>query len=250
VLSRSNLRSLVEVSHHRHPWWSAKRSTLLLFVSASLSFFGIEVAVAQPLPAPPADGTNGDAILKYYPAEELAAGLSGSATVKCGRTKHGGFEHCQVVSESPPNSGFAAASLAIAARAVEGCDTLTDQQRAPKDLTFTFAASPLSIVPNVLKRGWMIEELPWRRKPDSDEIFLAYPKHGHGAGGATLVCRADSQGELADCKIKEESPLGQGFGLAALSLAQAFAIKTATCDGRSTEGAVVIVPIRWSGGPG
>jgi len=185
-------------------------------------------------------------ILDYYPPDAKAAGTSGSAVIKCGRTQHGGFEHCKALSEFPENSGFAAAALAITAHAAQGCLTLTEQQRAPKAWTFSFTTSPLSITPDVIKPGWMIQGTPWQRTPSYDELQRAYPKGALGAGRAVMVCKADDEGALVDCRISEEAPTGHGFGAAALKLANTFAVKTRSCEGRPTAGSTVIVPIHWN----
>lgn len=58
-----------------------------------------------------------------------------------------------------------------------------------------------------------------------------------------IRCTVAEAGMLTGCDIVSESPAGYEFGQAALDLAPRFRMRTATTGGRSTAGAVVMVPI-------
>jgi len=223
------------------------RSLLLVLSIASFACAPLGTMAQSPVNKPsPDQSAAGNSILQYYPSEAKAAGISGSAVVKCGRDQHGAFENCQVVSESPQNSGFAAAALAITAHAAKSCGGLTEQQRAPRDWSFTFSASPLSIEPDITKPGAFITRPSWERVPTQEDLRRAYPRGARVAGRTVMACEINDRGELIDCKISDETPAGQGFGAAALQLAHAFRMKARTCDGMPSAGGVVMIPIRWS----
>ncbi|WP_309089887.1 energy transducer TonB [Phenylobacterium sp.] len=59
------------------------------------------------------------------------------------------------------------------------------------------------------------------RLPSAYERAMAYPSHASERqldGRAVLRCRVTSIGTAADCSVKSETPAGQGFGQAAMSL--------------------------------
>ncbi len=224
----------------------APRSVLLILSIATVACASQGTMAASPLTPSPDQSAASNSILQYYPNDAKAAGVSGSAVVKCGRDQHGAFENCQVVSESPQNLGFAAAALAITAHAAKFCGDLTKQQRAPREWRFTFSASPLSIEPDIVKPGAFILRPSWERIPTQEDLRRAYPRSARGAGRTVMACRINDGGELVDCSISEETPAGQGFGAAALQLAHEFRMKSRTCDGGLSAGGVVMVPIRWN----
>jgi TonB family protein len=88
----------------------------------------------------------------------------------------------------------------------------------------------------------------WDRAPAQEDWAKAYPAHAAEAGisGAVkMKCAATSAGLLSDCAVVQESPSGEGFGAAALSLAAGMALKPVDGDGRSVAGRNLIVPVRF-----
>lgn len=73
------------------------------------------------------------------------------------------------------------------------------------------AAGPAGRPPSPRVKAW----------PSAYESALAFPAAAGDAGvsgRATLRCRVNSIGRLADCTVKAETPPGRGFGKAAMSL--------------------------------
>ncbi len=66
---------------------------------------------------------------------------------------------------------------------------------------------------------------------------------------AVIACSVNKAGELTTCSVEQEAPDRHGFGAAALTLAPKFRMHPVV-DGRSVEGGVVRIPIRFGhGGP-
>src|SRR5579859_4947929 len=91
----------------------------------------------------------------------------------------------------------------------------------------------------------------WASAPSRDDWAKAYPSHAAQAGisGAVKVrCAATAQGSLANCAVVEETPTGEGFGAAALSLTSAMELKPTGADGRPIAGQSVVVPVKFEPG--
>ena len=74
----------------------------------------------------------------------------------------------------------------------------------------------------------------WLKKPTAEDIIGVWPPGAlqHGVQGrATIDCRVNLQGLAEDCRVDSETPAGQGFGVAAISLAPQFQFRPATRDG-------------------
>lgn len=71
----------------------------------------------------------------------------------------------------------------------------------------------------------MIYDPTWAQAPEAAQISAAYPVIPMGLGldgWAGLVCDADPNRLLQNCRVEAESPAGLGFGAAALSLAERY----------------------------
>lgn len=89
----------------------------------------------------------------------------------------------------------------------------------------------------------------WLARPTGADLVGAYPAAAEAAnleGRATLACRIDGKGRLVACHVASEAPLAAGFGQAALALAPHFQMKPIDRNGRSTRGADVRIPIRFT----
>ena len=65
----------------------------------------------------------------------------------------------------------------------------------------------------------------WLEKPSGEDMSAFYPRRAerHDLNGrATLKCQVDAGGSLVNCKVLAESPQGEGFGAAAISLSRKF----------------------------
>ena len=89
---------------------------------------------------------------------------------------------------------------------------------------------------------------PWSRTPTVEEVNAAYPAgplQANLAGTGTVECTVGPTGELTACVPVGETPVGSGFGAAAVGVAPRFQMPTTAPSGASTVGRTVRVPIGW-----
>jgi TonB family protein len=204
-----------------------------------LALFAAAAARADP-PAPPADpdvvAARADlaramtAIVEYYPAGAKAAGVEGWARLSCRRTLHAALVGCSLDAESPGGEGFGEAALAIAARSTEdpALDAPAGEVWTPREVTFSFRLTPLSIEPNLLL-AHAIAPIAWfGDKPCKETSCPAidyYPARAARlgvAGKAVLDCLIQPDGSMTDCEVAAEDPPGFEFGRSALRLSTQF----------------------------
>lgn len=88
----------------------------------------------------------------------------------------------------------------------------------------------------------------WDKAPAQEDWAKAYPAHAAAAGisGAVqMKCAATAAGLLSNCTVIQETPTGEGFGAAALSLAAGMALKPTDGAGQAVTGRNLIVPVRF-----
>ena len=88
----------------------------------------------------------------------------------------------------------------------------------------------------------------WISKPDGEMVAEAYPPFAvrMGVGGrATISCSIDAVGKLQACRVIAETPLGLGFGAAALSMSDAFHMRPMIVNREGVAGGTVRIPIRF-----
>lgn len=91
----------------------------------------------------------------------------------------------------------------------------------------------------------------WERQPSAEQLMRAYPDRAleRGIGGvASLNCLVQPDGQVADCRLTNETPGNQGFGRAAQSLSRHFQISPRTVDGAAV-GSRVNIAIRFNPPP-
>ncbi len=87
----------------------------------------------------------------------------------------------------------------------------------------------------------------WRYLPSLDVIQFFYPKAARKAdveGRVTVKCRLDVEGTPHDCGIISETPTGQGFGAAALKVANLCEFLPARMNGEAVA-STVRIPISF-----
>lgn len=95
----------------------------------------------------------------------------------------------------------------------------------------------------------VIRNPQWVRQPSAAQMERAYPRGAAQeglSGRATLVCTVQASGEVAGCAVSSETPEGEGFGRAALSLSRYFRLSPRTVDGAAVEGARVTIPLTFN----
>ena len=89
----------------------------------------------------------------------------------------------------------------------------------------------------------------WASLPSAAQLIRAYPDRALGAGvsgSAALMCQVSAVGTLSDCAVTSETPSGQGFGRAAMSLSRYFRMSPGTVDGQAIDGARVAFTVRFA----
>lgn len=88
----------------------------------------------------------------------------------------------------------------------------------------------------------------WRSKATGNDLMQVYPEAArrHGVEGIALVrCSVTPQGEMADCAVEQEAPMGLGFGEAALKLMPRYRMTAQIAGGSPIAGGVVRLPIQF-----
>jgi protein TonB len=92
-----------------------------------------------------------------------------------------------------------------------------------------------------------IREPRWLSTPNARDFARFYPPRAldRGVSGRVLLdCIVGADGRIA-CSVGSETPQGQGFGEAALRIAQSFRMAPQTVNGSPTDGGHVRVPITF-----
>lgn len=93
-------------------------------------------------------------------------------------------------------------------------------------------------------------DVSWARAPNARDFARFYPDRAldNGVSGSvTLDCIIGGGGRLA-CSVASESPVGQGFGRAAISISRQVRVDTTLPDGSSASGRNLIMPLQFRAG--
>jgi TonB family protein len=99
-----------------------------------------------------------------------------------------------------------------------------------------------------LARAADLDDPVWAQAPDRSDWAKAYPAEAAKAGlsgDVKLRCAAGASGQLQNCAVLQETPVGQGFGAAALSLSTGMELKPNGLNGQPVAGRNLIVPVKF-----
>lgn len=170
-----------------------------------------------------------DEIAEAMPARARAAGVSGTATLRCLVNAAGALSQCAVVSEQPAGFDFGAAAL-----------RLSDSFRTAPVVDGRSVDGATAMIPMVFMnfdaqgrtQVALINNPPWIRTPSAADVKAAYPPQAASVAGGTASVRCDfqSNGQTRTCVVRQVSPEGLGFGEAAQKLAAGFVINARPLD--------------------
>jgi TonB family protein len=204
----------------------------------------------------------GPDVVAIWPADAYHTGVNGHVTLSCLVDTHGLAERCKVVSEFPAGKGLGRAALELRptfklepnrgadGAAVSATMTIGVSFKAPIlqfDLTaflreaatarqnstpgmgpFGSSSTRATGNPIPMRNVTMLDAPVWIAAASFDDVARAYPAKGGGVEGyAADHCHVRRDGTLDTCQTIKESPEGQGFGKAALTLAAKFRIDPA-----------------------
>lgn len=162
-------------------------------------------------------------------------GEEGEAGLICVLQDDGALGTCLVESQSADGFGLAARNLTSKYRMAIPDEGLMEPGEAGRWLRFTVA--------------WRHNDVPsWLRRPSGAAMAPYFPERAlrrDMSGEASIDCIVDEDGGLHDCEVVSETPENYQFGRAAVEVSQFFRMTTETLSGIPTEGARVVLPIRF-----
>jgi TonB family protein len=93
-------------------------------------------------------------------------------------------------------------------------------------------------------------DVSWARAPNARDFARYYPDRALDrdvSGDVTLDCIIGGGGRLA-CSVSSESPVGHGFGRAAISISRQVRVNTTLPDGSSAAGRNLVFPLAFRAG--
>ncbi len=176
-----------------------------LLIGAASQASAADEPIVQPMWRPGRD------ISHFVPERAMRMQVNGWARLRCRVGDDYRAKECIVVGEDPADYGFGLAALKIIG--VGQFAPLAHGQPTAGRMAIEKINFPL---------GRNASE-DWSARPSSRDIAKARPSGAEAFGMADVTCgKVAPDGSLQNCSVRGESPAGEGFGAAALSLAGHF----------------------------
>jgi TonB family protein len=169
-------------------------------------------------------------LVSVWPKAAWKRRLGGRAQLNCWVSVQGVLVDCVVTSEFPAGEHFGDAALAMAPQMLMKAGSQKGQLfgsgvnvpvNFPKEALTQFG----DVVGDASRNTALPISLAWAQSPSYSDIAAVYPKKalaGNISGRAIVDCNLKTSGTVEGCTVSNEQPRGQGFGAAAIKLAQMF----------------------------
>jgi TonB family protein len=176
-----------------------------------------------------------------YPPKARETRTPGRATLHCAINGGGRLGHCEAVAEEPRGAGLATAAKALAKR-FRAPLALGDGHRT----NGMYATLTVAFTLDMLDGKRRIGKPAWAQLPTGQQFGAAFPKPKAPLSVVIAMdCGVAPTGALTDCHVQSETPPDQGYGAAAVRLADQFKIALWTEEGLPVVGGRVHVPLRY-----
>lgn len=189
-------------------------------------------------------------LVAVWPKAAMALNIGGSAILRCEVTTQGALEGCVVESETPAGMGFGAAALVLAPTfAMKPAMQDGKPVRSTVGIPIKWAApGGGDLGSRLVSRGMtMLQDPVWASAPSFADMRAAWPAQATGDFGHVSVrCGFTREGALRACRVLDETPVGKGFGNAALKLvAPKFRVQVNPADADRLMRDQIDVPIQF-----
>lgn len=175
----------------------------------------------------------------------------GHVSMRCGFTREGLLEKCQILTETPRGQGFARAANQTVARLFKlrtSPEMASEIAKASVNLPIRFSN------PNVNRDApRTIAEPKWITRVNPEKVVGVYPeaavKAGVKTGRGVANCMVAADGRLTDCKPATATPEGLGFSEAAVEVAKVMVMNPWSDGGGPVDGVRIKLPVTFNLAP-